>query len=88
MEWDRERGEVVYRTGRGHSKGRENRDEGGGFAGNFERLDELEFLGRVVTQLPEPRKHSIRYYGYYAAAAGGQARSSERMKRKMQKWLR
>jgi len=61
MEWDRERGEVIYRTARGHTASRENRDNGGDVAGDFERLDELEFLARVVTQLPEPRKHSIRY---------------------------
>ena len=30
---------------------------------DVERIDELEFLARVVTQLPESRKHSIQYYG-------------------------
>jgi Putative transposase len=68
MEWDRERGEVLYRTGRGHAEERgseaERRDD---VRDDVERIDELEFLARVVTQLPEPRKHSIRYYGYYAA---------------------
>jgi len=76
MSWDRERGEVVYRTSRGHAElpGRQNDPEGESRAGDFERLDELEFLARVVTQLPEPRKHSIRYYGYYAAAARARRR--------------
>ena len=41
---------------------------------DVERIDELEFLVRVVTQLPEPRKHSIRYYGYYAAVVRAQRR--------------
>ena len=74
MEWDRTRGEVIYRTGRGHPEGRENRADGEERAGDFERLDGLEFLARVVTQLPEPRKHSIRYYGHYAAAARAKRR--------------
>ena len=30
-----------------------------------------------VTQLPEPRKHSIRYYGYYAAAARAKRQREE-----------
>jgi len=35
-----------------------------------------EFLARVVTQLPEPRKHSIRYYGYYAAVVRAKRRQA------------
>jgi hypothetical protein len=34
----------------------------------------VRFLARVVTQLPEPRKHSIRYYGYYAAVVRAKRR--------------
>ena len=34
----------------------------------------MEFLARVVTQLPEPRKHSIRYNGYYAAVVRAKRR--------------
>ncbi len=52
MEWDREKGEVLYRTARGHAEergGEEDRSD------DVERIDELEFLARVVTQLPEPR---------------------------------
>ena len=43
---------------------------------DVERIDELEFLARVVTQLPEPRKHSIRYYGYYAAVVRARRRQA------------
>ena len=77
MAWDRERGEVVYRTARGHAEGRENGADGEERAGDFERFDELEFLARVVTQLPEPRKHSIRYYGFYASVARAKRRRGE-----------
>jgi Putative transposase len=73
MEWDREKGEVLYRTGRGHAEergGEEDRSD------DVERIDELEFLARVVTQLPEPRKHSIRYYGYYATVVRAQRRQA------------
>ena len=71
MEWDRETGEVVYRTGRGHAEERGSEDDR---SDDVERIDELEFLARVVTQLPEPRKHSIRYYGYYAAVVRAKRR--------------
>jgi hypothetical protein len=57
MEWDREKGEVLYyRTGRGHAEERESADHRGE---DVERIDELEFLARVVTQLPEPRKREL-----------------------------
>jgi Putative transposase. len=71
MEWDREKGEVLYRTGRRHAEERGSEDDHGD---DVERIDELEFLARVVTQLPEPRKHTIRYYGYYAAVVRGKRR--------------
>jgi hypothetical protein len=75
MEWDREKGQVLYRTGRGHAEERGGEEERAGDVRNdVERIDELEFLARVVTQLPEPRKHSIRYYGYYAAVVRGKRR--------------
>ena len=62
MEWDRETGEVLYRTGRGHAEERGSEDgRRDDVRDDVERIDELEFLARVVTQLPEPRKHSIRY---------------------------
>ena len=71
MEWDREKGEVLYRTGRGHAEERGGEHER---ADDVERIDELEFLARVVTQLPESRKHSIRYFRYYAAVVRAKRR--------------
>jgi Putative transposase len=74
MEWDREKGEVLYRTARGHAEERGGEEDG---SDDLERIDELEFLARVVTQLPEPRKHSIRYYGYYATVVRAKRRRAK-----------
>jgi hypothetical protein len=75
MEWDREKGEVLYRTGRGHAEERgSDQERADDVRNDVERIDELEFLVRVVTQLPEPRKHTIPYYGYYAAVVRGKRR--------------
>jgi len=32
----------------------------------FEKIDALEFLVRVITQIPQPRRHLLFYYGHYA----------------------
>jgi hypothetical protein len=32
-----------------------------------ESLDIFEFIARVLTQIPEPRKHSVHYFGAYAS---------------------
>jgi hypothetical protein len=34
-----------------------------------ETLDILEFLARVLTQIPEPRKHNATYFGAYSSRA-------------------
>lgn len=45
MEWDRETGEVLYRTGRGHAEERGNEEWGrDDVRDDVERIDELEFL--------------------------------------------
>ena len=36
-----------------------------------ERFDAMEYVARVLSQIPEPRKHQVRYYGYYSCAARG-----------------
>ena len=36
-----------------------------------ERIDAIEYVARVLSQIPEPRKHQVRYYGYYSCAARG-----------------
>ena len=32
-----------------------------------ETLDVFEFIARVLTQIPEPRKHNIHYFGLYSS---------------------
>ena len=36
-----------------------------------ERIDATEYVARVLSQIPEPKKHQVRYYGYYSCAARG-----------------
>jgi hypothetical protein len=38
-------------------------------------LDALEFVHRVTTQIPDPRRHLVRYYGAYASRTRGALRS-------------
>jgi len=39
-----------------------------------ETFDPLEFLVRVIMHIPEPRRHSIRYYGWYSNLSRGKRR--------------
>ena len=48
-----------------HSRG----DDPG--AASPERFDAMEYVARVLAQVPEPRKHQVRCYGYYSCAARG-----------------
>jgi hypothetical protein len=40
-------------------------------------LDVLEFIHRVTTQIPDPRRHLIRYYGAYSHRHRGARRARE-----------
>jgi hypothetical protein len=42
-----------------------------------ERIDADEFVARVLVQIPDPRRHSVRYYGAYSNRARGQRRKVE-----------
>jgi hypothetical protein len=42
-----------------------------------ERFDPLDFLARVLMQIPQPKLHYVRYYGYYASVARGRRRMSQ-----------
>jgi hypothetical protein len=46
--------EVVYTRKGGHDTSEPAQDE---------RIDAEEFVARVLVQIPEPRKHLVRYYG-------------------------
>jgi hypothetical protein len=40
----------------------------------LETIDALEFLARVIIQIPEPRRHLLFYYGHYANVVRGRRR--------------
>jgi len=42
-----------------------------------ERIDADEFVARVLVQIPDPRRHLVRYYGAYSNRARGQRRKAE-----------
>jgi len=49
--------EVVYARKGGHDEPELTEDE---------RIDAMDFVARVLVQIPDPRRHSVRYYGFYA----------------------
>jgi len=42
-----------------------------------ERIDAEEFVARVLVQIPDPRRHLVRYYAAYSNRARGQRRKAE-----------
>jgi len=36
----------------------------------------MEFVARVLVQIPDPRRHSVRYYGFYSNAARGKRKKA------------
>ena len=60
--------EVVYARKVGHD---------GSKPGEEERVDADEFVARVLVQVPDPRRHLVRYYGAYSNRARGQRRKAE-----------
>ena len=41
-----------------------------------ERIDAMEFVARVLAQIPDPRRHLVRYYGAYSNVARGKRNKS------------
>jgi Putative transposase len=41
-----------------------------------ERIDAMEFVARTLVQIPDPRRHSVRYYGFYSNAARGKRKKA------------
>ena len=39
-----------------------------------ERIDAMEYVARVLAQIPPPRKHLVRYHGFYSSVARGERR--------------
>jgi hypothetical protein len=60
--------QVVYTRKGGHDASEPGEDE---------RVDAEEFVARVLVQIPDPRRHLVRYYGAYSNRARGQRRKAE-----------
>jgi hypothetical protein len=61
---------VCYRRKRGHESSGLNERE-------VEAFDPAEFLARVIMHIPEPRRHLVRYYGWYSNVSRGRRRKAE-----------
>ena len=60
--------EVVYACKGGHDAREPDEDE---------RIDAEDFVARVLVQIPDPRRHLVRYYGAYSNRARCQRRKAE-----------
>ena len=60
--------QVVYRRKGGHDTAEPEEDE---------TIDAEEFVARVLVQIPDPRRHLVRYYGAYSNRPRGQRRRAE-----------
>lgn len=69
MVWDGA-GEVRYRRKQGHESTGWNERE-------VEVFDPGEFLARVIMHIPEPKRHLVRYYGWYSNVSRGKRRKAE-----------
>jgi hypothetical protein len=59
--------EVAYAPKAGHD---------GSEPAEAERIDAMEFLARILVQIPDPRRHLVRYYGVYSNASRGKRRNN------------
>ena len=69
ISWDGA-GEVRYRRKGGHESFGPGQRE-------VEAFDPVEFLARVIMHIPEPRRHLVRYYGWYSNVSRGKRRKTE-----------
>ena len=60
--------EVVYALKGGHDEPEQTEGE---------KIDAMEFAARVLVQIPDPRRHLVRYYGFYSNVARGKRRKAE-----------
>ena len=60
--------EVVYARKGGHDATEPGEDD---------RVDAEDFVARILVQIPEPRRHVVRYYGTYSNRARGHRRKVE-----------
>jgi hypothetical protein len=64
MRWTAGNPELLYLPAGSHDDPEDPSAEG-------QPIDKLEFVARVIAQIPQPRRHLLFYYGYYANAVRG-----------------
>ena len=60
-----------YGQGIGHKGGHDDIEPTEG-----ERVDAMEFVARVLAQIPDVRRHLARYYGFHSNAARGKRKKA------------
>jgi len=69
LQWTRASPHVLYTPKTSH-------DDSSQLFPGLEKIDALEFLARVITQIPEPKRHLLFYYGHYANVVRGRRQRS------------
>ncbi|MCP4901535.1 MAG: hypothetical protein GY906_31620 [bacterium] len=70
MNWDNVGG-VRYQCKPGHDRSPQLRRD------PLETFDPIDFLARVIMHIPDPRRHLVRYYGWYSNVSRGKRRKEE-----------
>ena len=70
LQWTKASAHVLYAPKTSH-------DDPSQLFPQLEKIDALEFLARVITQIPEPRRHLLFYYGHYANVVRGRRKISQ-----------
>ena len=70
MQWSRDDSEVFYLAKGSH-------DDPETPSAPARRIETLEFVARVIAQIPQPRRHLLFYYGRYSHVVRGKRRKSQ-----------
>jgi len=65
MDYSLDTEQVVYHSKPGHDREAP------------ERLEPMEFIARLLTHIPDPHRHEIRYYGYYSSVARAEPQTAD-----------
>ena len=71
MQWNPANSQVLYAAKGVHD------DEPDKLPPHEQSIDALEFLARVITQIPEPKRHLVFYYGHYCNLLRGRRRKAQ-----------
>src|SRR3990172_10839562 len=71
MQWNPANPQVLYAAKGVHD------DEPDKLPPNEQSIDALEFLARVITQIPVPKRHLVFYYGHYCNLLRGRRRKAQ-----------